>query len=75
MKEPKNSIETRDFRVELDQGTRQWSLFEKADDDWTPVIQSAYSQLSLEDGRAFRVDDRTATLKVTKKRTSDFIGK
>jgi hypothetical protein len=74
-KEAVTTIETNLLRLQYDQPTRRWSLYERSSGEWRCLIQSAYGQLSTRDGQVFRTDDRQASVKVKRKRTSDFAGR
>jgi hypothetical protein len=70
-----NVIESSSLRLEFDIKTREWTLYEKSTDGWSPAIRSGFIQLTLQDGRILRTDDQHASQKMTKKKSTDFIGK
>jgi hypothetical protein len=70
-----NVIESSSLRLEFDTKTRDWALYEKSVNEWSPVIRSGFVQLTLHDGRALRTDDQHASQKITKKKSTDFFGR
>jgi hypothetical protein len=70
-----NVIESSSLRLEFDTKTRDWTLYEKSANEWSPAFRSGFVQLTLQDGRAPRTDDQHASQKITKKKSTDFIGK
>jgi hypothetical protein len=74
-KDTTTTIETRALRLEFDGASQRWSLFEKRGEENAPLIQSAFAQLLLEDGTILRTDDRSGSVKTSRKSFSDFGGK
>jgi hypothetical protein len=70
-----NVIESSSLRLEFDTKTRDWTIYEKSANEWSPVIRSGFVQLTLQNSRALRTDDQHASQKISKKKSTDFIGK
>jgi hypothetical protein len=70
-----NVIESSSLRLEFDTKTRDWTLYEKSVNEWSPVIRSGFVQLTLQNGHTLRTDDQHASQKISKKKSTDFIGK